>query len=53
MLKSPLVNKINEVFANGGTGGNNAPSVSISSPNNNTVFNLGDDYKYKCKCFRC
>ncbi|CAL2085324.1 glycosyl hydrolase family 18 protein [Tenacibaculum sp. 190524A05c] len=41
-VKSPLVNKINEVFANGGTGGNNAPSVSISSPNNNTVFNLGE-----------
>jgi chitinase len=37
--RSPLVNKINEVFANGSNGGNNsAPSVSITAPANNTTL---------------
>ncbi len=37
----PLVNKINEVFAGGGTGTptNTPPTVSISSPSNNASFN--------------
>lgn len=35
--KSKLVNKINQVFANGSTG-NNAPTVSITSPANNSSF---------------
>jgi chitinase len=34
--KSPLVNKINEVFANGSTPGNVSPTVSITAPANNT-----------------
>ncbi|WP_442265603.1 Ig-like domain-containing protein [Tenacibaculum sp. ZS6-P6] len=41
-VKSPLVNKINEVFASGTTDGNTPPSVSITSPNDNTNFNQGD-----------
>ncbi|HEX6432526.1 MAG TPA: glycosyl hydrolase family 18 protein [Niastella sp.] len=36
--KSKLVNKINQVFANGSTG-NVAPTVSITSPANNSSFN--------------
>jgi chitinase len=36
--KSKLVNKINQVFANGSTG-NQLPTVSISSPANNATFN--------------
>ncbi|WP_166437226.1 glycosyl hydrolase family 18 protein [Niastella caeni] len=35
--KSKLVNKINQVFASGSTG-NNAPTVSITSPANNATF---------------
>lgn len=35
--KSKLVNKINQVFANGSTG-NSAPTVSITSPANNSSF---------------
>ncbi|HEU4551687.1 MAG TPA: glycosyl hydrolase family 18 protein [Chitinophaga sp.] len=35
--KSKLVNKLNEVFANGSTG-NQSPAVSISSPANNASF---------------
>jgi chitinase len=35
--KSKLVNKINQVFANGSTG-NTAPTVSITSPANNSSF---------------
>jgi chitinase len=35
--KSPLVNKINAVFASGNTG-NQAPSVSITAPANNASF---------------
>ncbi|MGG8496755.1 Ig-like domain-containing protein [Tenacibaculum sp. TC6] len=42
-VKSPLVNKINEVFANGNTGGNVAPTVSITSPANNAAFAVGDN----------
>ncbi len=34
--RSPLVNKINEVFANGSTPGNVSPTVSITAPANNT-----------------
>ncbi|CAL2105422.1 chitinase [Tenacibaculum sp. 190524A02b] len=41
-VKSPLVNKMNEVFANGGTGGNIAPTVSVTSPANNTTFTAGE-----------
>ncbi|NSL89317.1 T9SS type A sorting domain-containing protein [Chitinophaga sp. Mgbs1] len=33
----PLVNKINETFAAGGTG-NNPPTISISAPANNAVY---------------
>lgn len=40
-VKSPLVNKMNEVFAGGGTGGNVAPVVSITSPANNSTFAQG------------
>jgi chitinase len=36
--KSKLVNKINQVFANGSTGGNQAPTVSFASPANNATF---------------
>ncbi len=36
--KSKLVNKINQVFANGSTG-NQLPTVSITSPANNASFN--------------
>jgi len=36
--KSKLVNKINQVFANGSTG-NQLPTVSITSPANNAAFN--------------
>jgi chitinase len=35
--KSKLVNKINQVFANGSTG-NTAPTVSITAPANNATF---------------
>ncbi len=42
-VKSPLVNKINEVFAKGGSGGNTPPNVSITSPGDNTVFSTGKD----------
>ncbi len=41
-VKSPLINKMNEVFAEGGTGGNVAPVVSITSPANNSTFAQGD-----------
>jgi len=34
--KEPLVNKINQVFANGTTPGNVSPTVSITAPANNT-----------------
>ncbi|WP_233195788.1 glycosyl hydrolase family 18 protein [Aquimarina sp. MAR_2010_214] len=40
-VKSPLVNKMNEVFANGSTGGNKLPIVAITAPNNNDSFNEG------------
>ena len=40
-VKSPLVNKVNKVFATGG--GNINPTVSITSPANNTEFSAGDD----------
>ncbi|WP_103070073.1 Ig-like domain-containing protein [Aquimarina sediminis] len=40
-VKSPLVNKINEVFATGGPGGNVAPVVNITSPANNANFAVG------------
>ena len=42
-VKSPLVNKLNEVFANGGGGGNQnqLPTVSITSPSNNATFDQG------------
>lgn len=36
--KNPLVNKINEVFATGGSGTNVPPTVSITSPANNATF---------------
>lgn len=36
--KEPLVNKINEVFANGSTPGNVPPTVSITAPANNTTL---------------
>ncbi|WP_025666400.1 Ig-like domain-containing protein, partial [Aquimarina megaterium] len=41
-VKSPLVNKINEVFANGGPGGNVSPTVNITAPANNSTFTEGD-----------
>ncbi len=40
-VKSPLVNKMNEVFAGGGTGGNRPPVTSITSPSNNSSFAQG------------
>ncbi|SEE56514.1 Por secretion system C-terminal sorting domain-containing protein [Tenacibaculum sp. MAR_2010_89] len=46
-VKSPLVNKMNEVFANGGTGGNTSPSVSITSPSNNATYAEGDTVTIK------
>ncbi|SKA14751.1 chitinase [Chitinophaga eiseniae] len=36
--RSPLVNKINEVFATGGSGTNVPPVVSITAPANNATF---------------
>ncbi|PKV50176.1 putative secreted protein (Por secretion system target) [Aquimarina sp. MAR_2010_214] len=39
-VKSPLVNKINEVFASGGTG-NPPPTVSITSPAQGATFIAG------------
>jgi chitinase len=36
--KSKLVNKINQVFANGSTGGNVSPTVSITAPTNNSTY---------------
>ncbi|REH47561.1 putative secreted protein (Por secretion system target) [Tenacibaculum gallaicum] len=41
-VKSPLVNKINEVFANGNTGENKLPVINITAPSNNTNYNEGD-----------
>ncbi len=41
-VKSPLVNKLNEVFATGGTG-NPAPTVSITSPSQGATFNAGEN----------
>ncbi|CAM1362958.1 glycosyl hydrolase family 18 protein [Tenacibaculum xiamenense] len=46
-VKSPLVNKINDVFANGNGGGNVAPTVSITDPLNNAVFQVGDTITVK------
>ncbi|MCK8522950.1 glycosyl hydrolase family 18 protein [Aquimarina sp. D1M17] len=40
-VKSPLVNKVNEIFATGG--GNITPTVTITSPTNNTEYNAGDN----------
>ena len=42
-VRSPLVNKINEVFATGGGGGggNQSPSVSITSPQQGANFTAG------------
>jgi chitinase len=37
--KSKLVNKINQVFANGSTPGNIPPTVSITAPANNSTYN--------------
>ncbi len=39
-VKSPLVNKLNEVFASGGTG-NPPPTVSITSPAQGSTFEAG------------
>ncbi len=39
-VKSPLVNKMNDVFASGGSG-NPAPSVSITSPSQGATFEAG------------
>ncbi|WP_299312992.1 glycosyl hydrolase family 18 protein [uncultured Aquimarina sp.] len=39
-VKSPLINKINEVFASGGVG-NQLPLVSITSPSDGAVFEEG------------
>ncbi len=36
--RSPLVNKINEVFASGGSGTNVPPVVNITAPANNATF---------------
>ncbi len=41
-VKSPLINKMNEVFATGGTG-NVFPSVTITSPAEGTSFAEGDN----------
>lgn len=46
-VKSPLVNKINEVFANGNGGGNMAPTVNIAAPINNTTFETGKNIEIK------
>ncbi len=42
-VQSPLVNRINEVFATGGGGGggNQSPSVSITSPQQGATFTAG------------
>ncbi|UII22859.1 glycosyl hydrolase family 18 protein [Fulvivirga ligni] len=41
-VSSPLINTVNEVFADGITNpGNNAPSVSISTPQNNATYTAG------------
>ncbi len=39
-VKSPLINKMNEVFASGGTG-NPPPTVSITSPAQDSTFEAG------------
>lgn len=36
--KSKLVNKINQVFANGSTGGNVSPTVSITAPTSGSTY---------------
>ncbi|MFB9058205.1 glycosyl hydrolase family 18 protein [Mariniflexile ostreae] len=41
-VKSPLINKVNEVFANGIVGNIN-PTVSITSPSPNATFNAGTE----------
>ncbi|QKX05475.1 T9SS type A sorting domain-containing protein [Aquimarina sp. TRL1] len=40
-VKSPLINKMNEVFANGGGGGNRPPVVDITAPADNTTVAPG------------
>ena len=40
-VSSTLINKVNERFASGGTGGNVSPVTSITSPANNATFNAG------------
>ncbi|WP_211354886.1 glycosyl hydrolase family 18 protein [Tenacibaculum adriaticum] len=42
-VKSPLINKINDVFANGGSGGGNiTPTVSITSPQSGATLTAGN-----------
>ncbi len=41
-VKSPLINKMNEVFASGGTG-NPPPTVSITSPAQGATFTAGSN----------
>ncbi|MDY8137996.1 Ig-like domain-containing protein [Aquimarina sp. 2201CG5-10] len=37
-VKSPLINTVNQVFANGGGGGNTPPTVAITSPQSGDTF---------------
>ncbi|WP_299439034.1 Ig-like domain-containing protein [uncultured Aquimarina sp.] len=41
-VKSPLINKMNEVFASGDTG-NRPPTVSITSPSQGSTFEAGNE----------
>lgn len=42
-VSSPLINKVNEQFANGGTGGNNNPTTAITAPASGSSYNVGDN----------
>ncbi|MBQ4822717.1 glycosyl hydrolase family 18 protein [Aquimarina sp. MMG016] len=41
-VQSPLINKMNEIFASGGTG-NPPPTVAITSPSEGATFTAGDN----------
>lgn len=42
-VSSVLINKVNEQFANGGSGGNINPITSISSPSSGATYDVGDN----------
>ncbi|WP_308709562.1 glycosyl hydrolase family 18 protein [Marinoscillum pacificum] len=42
-VDSELINKVNEQFAAGGTGGNVNPVTSITSPTNGATYEVGDN----------